>query len=204
MVKKADLPEHLIDAALRLAAERNWRDLSLAEIAEAAKVPLGKAYQVYPSKQAILDAFSRRIDSEVLADETMERDWEEDHSSARDRLFDVMMRRFDALQPYKDGLGNLLYDEALDPPAALLGLQRLLRSMAAMLETARISSSGVKGLIRTKGLVAIYLATLRVWLKDDSTDMSKTMASLDGYLRRVEGLAGRLAGRGRSAERPAD
>ncbi len=204
MVKKADLPKHLIDTALGLAAERDWRDLSLAEIAEAAKVPLGKAYQIYPSKQAILDAFSRSIDAEVLADETMEQDWESDDSSARDRLFDVMMRRFDALQPYKAGLGNLLYDEARDPPAAISGLQRLLRSMAAMLETARISSSGVKGLIRTKGLAAIYLATLRVWLKDESPDMAKTMASLDGYLRRVEGFAGRLAGRRRAADRPAD
>ena len=204
MVKKADIPRHLIDTALGLAAERGWGDLSLAEIAEAAKVPLGEAYRVYPSKQAILDAFSRGIDAEVLADETMEQDWESDQSSARDRLFDVLMRRFDALQPYKAGLGNLLYDEARDPPAALCGLQRLLRSMAAMLESARISSSGMKGLIRTKGLAAIYLATLRVWLKDDSPDMAKTMASLDGYLRRVEGVAGRLAGRRETAGRPAD
>jgi AcrR family transcriptional regulator len=204
MVKKADLAKHLIDTALGLAAERGWRDLSLAEIAEAAKVPLGKAYQIYPSKQAILNAFSRGIDAEVLADDTMEEDWESDHSSARDRLFDVMMRRFDALQPYKAGLGNLLYDDARDPPAALCGLQRLLRSMAAMLETARISSSGVTGLIRTKGLAAIYLATLRVWLKDESPDMAKTMASLDGYLRRVEGIAGRLAGRRDAEGRPAD
>ena len=114
------------------------------------------------------------------------------------------MRRFDALQPYKAGLGNLLYDEALDPPSALLALRRLQRSMAAMLEAARVSSSGIKGLIRTKGLAAIYLATFRVWLNDESPDMAKTMASLDGYLRRVEGLASRLAGRRETAGRPAD
>ena len=78
-----------------------------------------------------------------------------------------------------------------------------MRSMAAMLETARISSSGVKGLVRTKGLAAIYLATLRVWLRDESPDMAKTMASLDGYLRRVEGLAGRLSGRRAAGSRSA-
>jgi AcrR family transcriptional regulator len=195
MAKKADHPKLLIETALNLAAERGWHDLSLGEIAEAAQLPLGKAYMVFSSKQAILGAFSRGIDAQVLGDETMEHDWDEDESSTRDRLFDVMMRRFDALQPYKTGLGNILYDQARDPLAALCGLQQLLRSMAAMLEAARISSSGVKGLVRTKGLVAIYLATLRVWLRDDSTDMAKTMASLDGYLRRVETLAGRVAGR---------
>jgi hypothetical protein len=85
---------------------------------------------------------------------------------------------------------------------ALCGLQQLLRSLAAMLEAARISSSGVKGLIRTKGLAAIYLATLRIWLRDDSPDMAKTMASLDGHLRRVEALAGRLRGRRAAAGEP--
>ena len=203
MVKQADLPKHLIDTALGLAAERGWRDLSLAEIAEAAKVPFGKAYQVTPSKEAILDGFARGIDAEVLGDETMEQDWVAEQSSARDRLFDVMMRRFDALQPYKAGLENLLHDQMRDPLMTICGLQRLMRSMATMLEAARISSSGVAGLIRTKGLAAIYLATLRVWLKDDSPDMAKTMASLDGYLRRVEGLAGHLSTRPGTAGRPA-
>ncbi len=203
MVKKADHPKHLVETALKLAAEKGWRDLSLAEIAEAAELPLGKAYQVFSSKQAILEAFARGIDAEVLADETMEQDWDQDESSARDRLFDVMMRRFDALQPYKRGLGNILYDQARDPFGALCGLRQLLRSMAAMLEAARISSGEVKGLIRTKGLAAVYLATVRIWLRDDSTDMAKTMASLDGHLRRVEALAGRLGGRrGPTGESP--
>lgn len=188
MVKKADLPRHLIETALKLAAERGWAELSLAEIAEAAELPLSKAYEVFTSKQAILEAFARRIDGEVLAEE--EADAEE--GSARDRLFDVMMRRFDALQPYKAGVGNLLYDQGRDPLAALCGLRQLMRSMALMLEAARIPSGGPRGALRTKGLAAIYLATLRVWLRDDSADMAKTMAALDGYLRRVEAFAGRL------------
>ncbi len=204
MVKKAEVPKHVIETALKLAAERGWAELSLAEIAEAAGLSFGKLYEVFSSKQAILEAFSRGIDAEVLGDETMEQDWDEE-SSARDRLFDVMMRRFDALQPYRAGLGNVLHDQGRDPPAALCGLCQLLRSMAAMLEAARIPASGLRGTLRTKGLAAIYLASLRVWLKDDSADMSKTMASLDGYLRRVEALIVRLsAGRRRGGSESAE
>lgn len=188
MVKKADLPRHLIETALKLAAERGWAALSLTEIAEAADLPLSKVYEVFTSKQAILEAFARQIDGQVLAEE--ETDAGDD--SARDRLFDVMMRRFDALQPYKAGLGNLLYDQGRDPLAALCGIRQLMRSMALMLEAARIPSDGLRGALRTKGLAAIYLATLRVWLRDDSADMAKTMATLDGYLRRIEAFAGRL------------
>ena len=97
MVKKADIPEHLIETALRLAAERGWKDLSLAEIAEAAGLPMSKVYPVYRSKRQILEGLSRMVDAEVLAGH----DAEDMEGSARDRLFDVMMRRFDALQPYK-------------------------------------------------------------------------------------------------------
>ena len=66
MVKKAEIPQHIIDTAMRLAAERGWRDLSLAEIATAAKLPLSKVHPIYPSKQAILGALVQRIDAAVL------------------------------------------------------------------------------------------------------------------------------------------
>lgn len=191
MVKKADIPKHIIDTALALAAERGWQDLSLADIASAAKLPLSKLYPVFPSKAAILEGLSRQADAAVVAEET------EDEGGARDRLFDVVMRRFDALQPYREGLGNVVLDLSRDPLAAACGLASLERSMALMLEAAGLSSTGIRGLIRVKGLTAIYLAALRVWLRDDSADLSKTMAALDGYLRRVEGLAERLQPRRR-------
>ena len=203
MVKQAEIPQHLIDTALKLAAERGWREVSLAEIAETAKVPLAKAYRVFPSKQAIFGGFARGIDAEVLADDNLAGEWDAE-TSARDRLFDVMMRRFDALQPHRAGLGNLIYDQARDPLAALCSAQQLLRSMAAMLEAARIPSSGLAGAARSKGLAGLYLVTLRVWLRDETADMAKTMAALDGYLRRIESLLRRFRRPPPAAREPAE
>ena len=188
MVKKADIPDHVIDTALKLAAERSWHDLSLAEIAEAAGLPLSKVNAVFPSKSAILDAFSRRVDAAVLTGSEPD----ESEGSACDRLFDVLMRRFDALDPQKEALGNLLLDQARDPLAAVRGAKRLRRSMALMLEAARLSSSGLRGAVRIKGLALIYLSTLRIWLRDDSADMARTMAALDRRLHGAESLITRL------------
>jgi AcrR family transcriptional regulator len=184
--KRADVPTKIIEAAMKLAAEEGWRDLSLARIADAAKLPLSKVYPEFPSKQSILDAFSRRVDAQVLAEE--EPDARE--GSARDRLFDVLMRRFDALASYREALGNIVCDQARDPVSALCGLGRLRRSMACMLEAADLSSGGLRGLLRAKALSAAYLAALRVWLRDDSPDMARTMAALDRQLRGLERLAG--------------
>ena len=84
-----------------------------------------------------------------------------------------------------------------DPVAALCGVFRLRRSMALMLEAAQISAAGVAGIVRIKGLAAIYLAVLRVWLTDDSDDGAATMAALDKRLGQAETLLAlcRLSGR---------
>ena len=183
--KKPDIPNQVIDAALVLAATRGWRVLTLTDIAEAAKLPLSQVYPAYNSKAAILRGFTRRIDVAVLT--TEESDAGE--GNARDRLFDVLMRRFDALKPHREALGNIAFDEARDPVSALCGLGRLERSMAAMLEAARLSAGGLRGLLRAKALGLAYLATLRVFLRDDSPDLAATMAALDRNLSRLDRLA---------------
>ena len=187
MVKKADIPQHVIDTAMELARERGWRDLSLADIAEAAKVPLSQVYAIYPSKQAILSAFTRMIDAKVIAEDS-----EAGEEPAKDRLFDVIMRRFDALGPYKEALAAIVQDQSRDPLSAACGASRLARSMTCMLEAAQLSAGGVRGMVRVKALAAVYLATLRVWFKDDADDLPKTMASLDRYLTRIDGCARRF------------
>jgi hypothetical protein len=152
---------------------------------------LAELHSQYPSKQSILAAFSRDIDRQVVAGA----DGAESEESARDRLFDVIMRRFDAMAPHRDGIAAVVRDVGRDPLAALCGAGQVLCSMALMLETAGISSTGLVGAVRTKGLAAIYLATLRVWLRDDVTDKAKTMAALDTSLRRAEQIANAMPGR---------
>jgi AcrR family transcriptional regulator len=193
--KAADPGRHVIETALRLAAERGWAGLALADIAAAAKLPLADLYASYPSKTAILVALSRLVDRQVLAGLEAGAD-----ESTRDRLFDLIMKRFDALVPYREGLSAVARDAGSDPLAALCGLGQLARSMALMLEAAGVSSSGIAGALRTKGLGAIYLATMRDWFRDDSADKARTMAALDARLRRAESWASRLDRRARPAE----
>src|SRR3546814_10746923 len=54
----ADQRRHIIDTTFVLVLERGWRDLSLADIAEAAGLPLSKLYPIFGSKQAILEGFT--------------------------------------------------------------------------------------------------------------------------------------------------
>lgn len=191
--KKVDPSQKIIDASLKLAEERGWRPLELPEIAEAAGVSLAELHRHFVSKQAILDGFSQRIDSALLDELDDEFELEE---PARDRLFDVLMRRFDLLQPHRPALARVTYDQLNDPMALCGSLRQLSQSMRWMLEGARIGTGGLVGAVRVKALVAIYLSVIPVWLRDETADQSKTMAALDARLRRVEGLINRLNGSG--------
>lgn len=187
-------PDPIVQAAFTLAARMRWRHVTLADIAEEAKVSLAELYHQYPSKDAILAAYTSAIDEMVLAD--AEPPSEEE--TVKDRLFDALMRRFDAMKPQRDGIAAILRDGAEGPVSMLCGAARLLRSMAWTLESVGVSASRPAGAIKTKGLLAVYLGTLRVWLRDDTEDLSRTMAALDRRLARAEQFAATFFGGRRS------
>ena len=61
--------------------------------------------------------------------------------------------------------------------------------MGWMLEAAGLDSHGPAGLARIKGLTAVWVYTLRAWLKDDSADLAATMSALDRALDRADQVA---------------
>ena len=174
--------DKIIDAALACIARQGWRRLSLADIAAEAGLPILRVYRLFSSKPAILCGFFRRIDEAVLAAPPEG----EPDERPRDRVFDLLMRRFDALQPHRAALDVLARELPTDPLAALAAGAGLLRSMRWMLEAAGISGEGLGGAVAVKLTAAAYLATLRVWRRDESPDLAPTMAALDRRLRGIE------------------
>ncbi len=190
-------PDRIVDAAMALAAQSRWREVTLANIAAEAKISLAQLHEVFGSKPAIVAALGDRVDRAVLAGTEPDADSEPVH----DRLLDVLMRRLEALAPFKAAIASILRDVPCDPAAAVCASPGVIRRMAWCLEAAGVSSAGLAGRIRAKGLAAIYLSTLLVWLRDDSPDQGRTLAHLDKSLRRAERLAMALclAPRGRRA-----
>jgi len=180
--RAGDPAGRIIDAALDLAAIEGWSGLGMARIASAAGLALADVHALFPSKACLLDAFIRRVDARVLAAGPADAD-----EAARDRLFEVLMRRFDVLAPRKAAVAAILRD-IVDPTVGLVGLPALARSMAWTLEAAGLSAAGLGGLVRAQGLMVVYANAMRVWLRDDTADMAKTMAALDKGLRRAESL----------------
>ena len=177
-----DPRQRLIATAFTLAAETGWRRLGMAEIAATAGVPLAEAYPLFRSRFALLAGFRRSIDEAVLAGPAPSA-----NDPVRDRLFEVLMRRFEALKPYRAGLKVILRD-SIGTPAAIKGLLGLRRSMAWMLAAAGVPAGGIRGQLMVKLVGALYLSMFPAFLRDDSADLGITMAALDRRLRQAENL----------------
>ena len=182
-----DFDSALIAAFFRLAAEQGWGRTNVAEAARAAALSLAEARTRFPGRAAVLRQFGRMADRAALAETSTE-------GTVRDKLFDLLMRRFDALQAHRAGVIALLRALPAEPPTALLLACATQRSMRWMLNVAGVSTAGLRGELRVRGLVAVWLWTLRAWERDDSADLSGTMAALDAALRRAGRVATWLGG----------
>lgn len=182
--------EKLVETAFRLVVARGWTGLTMAALASDSGLSLAQVYAVCPRKLDILLILSEKIDHTVLAagltDELAE--------PPRDRLFDVLMRRFDALKPYQAGLIVIARDLRRHPVTVLATCAGLRRSMAWMLIAAGLDAQSSKGCILSASLLPIYLTVLKEWFDDKSVDQAATMAALDRRLRQLERFVSILPG----------
>jgi ubiquinone biosynthesis protein COQ9 len=173
-----DADDALITAAFTLIAEDGWRRLSVAKAARRAGVDLAAARGRFPGKISVLMRFGTMADKAALTGALTD-------GPVRDRIFDIVMRRIDVMQAHRPGVQALLRELPRDPLTALALGAASLRSMAWMLEGVGLTTAGLRGQLRVQGMLALWLATLRAWDRDQSEDLSATMAALDQALDRA-------------------
>ena len=172
----------VVQAALDLAAERAWADVSMRDIANAAGISLADLRRLFGSKTQILTGYIRAVDDAVLAN-APKRD---DLQSARDLLFETIMARFDEMAGHRDALRSISADTTFDTTLA----RSLLNSQRWMLLAAGLDGDGPRGILRSVGLASLYGSVFRVWLEDEDPGQARTMAVLDRRLRRAEQTMG--------------
>ena len=178
--------ERLIIAAMEIAAEGSWRRSSLGDIAERAGVDVDILVKTYRSKTGLLFALALSVDAAVSAG--VDQDLADSGIPVRERLMEILLLRFEAMQPYKTGIVALLSSFSVDPQTAMFGMKAIAKSMRTSLIAVGVPVDGLCGMLRTQGLVAVFLETLRVWALDDSIDLARTMRHLDKRLGQTERL----------------
>lgn len=181
----------VIAAVFGQAALRGWPEVNIVEAARDASLPIDRVRMRFPGRGAVLLRFGAQADGAALAAGSSE-------PSARERLFDILMARYDALQQHRAGVLQLMRALRTDPGTALLLYTSTLRSMKWLLEGAGIPANGLLGQVRVHGLLTLWLYGLRSWETDESADLSATMAAVDRGLDRAIQAENMFPGRGGS------
>jgi ubiquinone biosynthesis protein COQ9 len=169
------------DAALILAAQTPWDQVTLSDICAHAEVSLADCALASITKMHIEAQLDAAIDQSMLATQT-----KVDRTQiVRDRLFDVLMSRFDAMEDHRAAWSSILLAERFDMVASLARSARRARAGGWALEASGVSCANLGGAGRSIGLARVLRLTQNVWL-DDGPDLAKTMARLDQELRNGE------------------
>lgn len=185
---RPSVKDRIIEALMELSAEREWDDFGLTDVATRAGVSLSEFRDAFPSKGAVLAGFARKIDHVVLGQDGQALADE----APRERVFDVLMRRLDALSPYRLGLQGIMEHVRRDPltAAALNGV--MLNSMRFMLAAAGVDVEGNMAALKLQGMVVAWRRVLDVWFEDEDPGLARTMAALDRELGKGETWVARL------------
>jgi AcrR family transcriptional regulator len=179
----------VIDAALKLAARREFADVSLTDIAHEADISLAEMRDLFPSKGAIIGGFNRKIDREVLEAVSTQ----DSHDPARDRLYEVLRKRLEALEPYRDALASIARWATRDPLTGTALNRETVNSMRFMLEAADIDCEGPVGSLKLQGLALAWGRVLDAWFENGFSfaleTLDREIARGERYVEHVEDFA---------------
>ncbi|HWF76552.1 MAG TPA: TetR family transcriptional regulator [Caulobacteraceae bacterium] len=169
MSNEPDILDQAIDAALALAAERPWREVSLRDIAERAGVDFAALYAAAPAKPLLVLQLSQRLDRAALATAATPSD------DVHDRLFDAGMARIEAMEAQRAALVSMARGEG---PIALAPHFPL--TARAILEAAGVTATPP----RLAAMSLVWARVVQVW-RDDEGALNRTMAEIDKRLKQM-------------------
>ena len=192
VARNASIIDQGLRAALELAAEKPWASLTLGEIALRADLTLNDFHGI-ATRETLADAVDAHFDRAMSAEGVASDDL------PRERLFEVIMLRFEAMEDYRDGLKSLLsYRETAPDHLVRLPAARAASARWALASAGLDDDSGGPLSLKVLAIAFVIARTERARRKETSADFALTMAALDKSLRAAEermGWISRFRGR---------
>ena len=180
-----DEMEALADAAWTLIATIPIDQVDYDEVAAMAGVDRGLAVAISGSIQSLVLSKMTELDRKSLI-ETYDDIQDAGEVSIREKIIESLLHWFETYTPYRLQIDQLNRSARRHPDLALhllVGLEALIRRVLIMSGDPAL---GLRGMARVKGVTGVFLATARVWMKDDSIDLAATMKMLDQRMSQAE------------------
>ena len=133
----------------------------------------------FKNKNEIIDKFSTMMDSIVESKVNLD-DFK--ISSKKDNLFELIMLRLEEMKNFKISLVKII-ESAKKKPLLLKRISsNVMNTLDFYLELTSCYENTPIDFLKQNTLFFIYSFTFKTWLKDESDDLSSTMAELDRLL----------------------
>ena len=180
------LAERIVDAAIGLAEARGWDNVRLHQVADELGVSLAEVAASFRDIDAVANAWFERARRHLVELPAAELDGR----PPPERLERAVMRWLDALAPHRKVTGEMLGEKlyASHPHHWVPMIFDLSRLIHWFLDVARIESTGRRRQLAEIGMTLIFVATLRVWLADQSEGQARTREFLTRRLATADRL----------------
>ena len=170
----------LAETTLLILEKKSWHSIKIDDVYKKTKINKKYLQNNVTNKRDLLQNINHYFDFMLRKTADLV-----DQSTHKDMIFEVIMMRFDILQIHRKPIIKIFEFFKKRPQELLFILPSLIESMITMARLAKISIVGIKGNLKVKGLLVIYLSSFLVWVKDNSQSLDKTMTSLDNHLDRA-------------------
>jgi hypothetical protein len=150
---------------------------------------LSEIKKYFASKNSLLNEFSRMIDFKVESKIDLD---DLKLTSIKDNLFELIMLRFDEMSKYKVPLKKILSSSKETPTTFKRIFKNVTNSLDFYLELSKAYNNSAVDLAKKSILFLIYSYCFKIWLEDDSKELSKTMVQLDKLLTMAESFSKRI------------
>lgn len=167
----------LVTSALRLIASHGWQNLTIDACAKAAKIKPALAHNLCKRPVDLIPLIAACVDDQAFAP------FGKISGSAHDRLFDLIMARFDIMQKHRQAFAAMATAARHDRALAVALLRCTPDSGYRLIEAAHLPPPQPPRPVLAAGIIAVYAWAFRAWQSDTSRDMAKVMAATDRALK---------------------
>jgi len=186
----ASIEKRVVDTALEEAERVGWSEVQLSNVGARLGISLAEIEHHFRDKDAVANVLFDRAWQAMLQPVPDDfADWR-----AQDRLYFLLMRWFDALAPHRTVVAEMLQDKLYPshPHHWVPMIFNLSRTVHWLRDAALLDAGGRRRQVEEIGLSGLFLATLWVWVRDDSDGQARTREYLERRLARADRLMARL------------
>ena len=175
------IKQKLINAILSLLKNKTFAKITMKEIYSLAKIHPPEAFKVAKNKKDILILINDFFNQEVF-----KKTYNIKGSSVNDRIFEILMTRFEILNQHRKAVIGIFDYLIKKPDMFIFFAPLMIDSLRNILELSESKSDGIFGKIKVEGFLIVYISIFLVWKKDKTKNLEKTMVAIDNHLKKAE------------------